>query len=170
MHHKNERVNRILNPAGCFLLTALLCSCAFYGSSPNEQHTGFFAPVLEIYRGPLNHLYAIRGGQCPMYPTCSEYSRQVIAKHGLAIGWIMATDRLLRCGRDETRLAPLILVDGQLKSYDPVVENDFWWFHQHPRLSPLPLDPSPAAGAIRANGPAIGGGPDKVFDLSQISN
>lgn len=154
-----EQIKRILNPAGCLLLAALLCSCAYSGSSPGGQRAGFFSPILEIYRGPLNHLYAIRGGQCPMYPTCSEYSRQAIAKHGPVIGWMMTTDRLLRCGRDETHLAPKIMVDGQLKTYDPVTDNDFWWAHKADRLAPQPLDHSPASAGSR----------DKVFDLSGIT-
>ncbi len=122
------------HPAACLLLAAMLNSCAISTSPPADRPAGFLAAVLEIYRGPLNHLYAIRGGQCPMYPTCSEYSRQAIARHGLVIGWMMTTDRLLRCGRDETRLAPKIMIGGRLKTYDPVEENDFWWFSdQSPR-------------------------------------
>ena len=43
------------------------------------------------------------------------------------MGWIMAMDRLMRCGRDETRLSPKIMIYGKLKYYDPVEKNDFWW-------------------------------------------
>ena len=62
-----------------------------------------------------------------MHPSCSEYARQAMAKHGRVKGWLMATDRLMRCGRDETRLAPKVWVNGQIKYYDPVDNNDFWW-------------------------------------------
>lgn len=63
-----------------------------------------------------------------MYPSDSEYSIQAIEKHGMFMGWIMSIDRLMRCGRDETRLAPAILVHGRKKTYDPVEGNDFWWY------------------------------------------
>ena len=74
----------------------------------------------------MNHLKAVRRGECQMYPSCSEYSRQAIARYGFAKGWVMSMDRLLRCGRDEIRLAPRILVNGKWKYYDPVESNDVW--------------------------------------------
>ncbi|MCJ7539262.1 MAG: membrane protein insertion efficiency factor YidD [Desulfobacterales bacterium] len=83
--------------------------------------------MIEFYRGPLNHLSAVRSGECPMYPSDSKYSLQSIQKHGMFVGWIMAMDRLMRCGRDETRLSPKIIINGKSKYYDPVEKNDFWW-------------------------------------------
>jgi len=38
----------------------------------------------------------------------------------------MAMDRLMRCGRDEARLAPKVLIDGKWKIYDPLENNDVW--------------------------------------------
>lgn len=63
-----------------------------------------------------------------MYPSCSNYSIQSLKKHGFFIGWIMSCDRLMRCGGDEMRLSPKIFSNGKLKCYDPVENNDFWWF------------------------------------------
>jgi hypothetical protein len=62
-----------------------------------------------------------------MYPSCSEYGLQCFKKHGFVMGWTMVWDRLYRCGRDELRLCPTIVVNGEAKCYDPVFENDFWW-------------------------------------------
>jgi hypothetical protein len=62
-----------------------------------------------------------------MYPSDSEYSLQSIKKHGMLAGWVMSMDRLMRCGRDETRLSPGVFVNGKWKTYDPVEKNDFWW-------------------------------------------
>lgn len=90
-----------------------------------------FNPLLAIvrfYRGPLDHLSAVKRGECPMHPSCSEYSVQSLQKHGFLIGWIMTCDRLMRCGNDELRLSPSIHAKGKLKCYDPVEANDFWWF------------------------------------------
>jgi len=95
-------------------------SDALYSDSPA---TG----IIHFYQGPLNHLSAVKYGQCPMYPNCSEYALSAIAKHGALIGWIMTFDRLMRCGRDEINLSPEIIVNGQWKTYDTVAQNDFWW-------------------------------------------
>jgi putative membrane protein insertion efficiency factor len=36
-------------------------------------------------------------GYCRFYPTCSEYSRQVIKKRGILVGIPLALWRILRC-------------------------------------------------------------------------
>jgi len=61
-----------------------------------------------------------------MHPSCSEYSRQAIARFGFARGWVMSMDRLMRCGRDETRFAPKLWVNGKVKYFDPIENNDLW--------------------------------------------
>ncbi len=83
--------------------------------------------IVAFYRGPLDHLSAVRYGGCPMHPSCSEYARKCLNKHGFIKGSIMAMDRLMRCGRDEMKLSPKIRVAGEIKYYDPVEGNDFWW-------------------------------------------
>lgn len=75
-----------------------------------------------------DHISAADGDRCPMQPSCSSYAAAAIEKHGPAIGWIMAFDRLVRCGRDEKSLSMKIAVDKQEYTYDPVDANDFWWF------------------------------------------
>ena len=67
------------------------------------------------------------GHRCPMYPSCSAYARDAVKKHGPLLGWIMTSDRLVRCGRDELKLGPAIRVNGSNQTYDPVENNDFWW-------------------------------------------
>lgn len=111
------------------LSACLLISCAHSNAQEKapKKSDGLYSSILEIYRGPLNHLSAVRRGECPMYPSCSEYSGLAIRKHGLAVGWMMTMDRLMRCGRDELKLAPPIFVDGEWRYYDPVENNDFWW-------------------------------------------
>ena len=84
--------------------------------------------AIQFYRGPLNHLAAVRFGECPMHPSDSEYSLESFNKHGWVLGWIMTMDRLLRCGRDETRRSPPVRVDGKWKVHDPLANNDFWWY------------------------------------------
>ena len=70
---------------------------------------------------------SVDGNRCPMEPTCSRYCLEAIKKHGSLAGWIMCSDRLMRCGRDEEKLAPPGWVNGEKGSYDPLSKNDFWW-------------------------------------------
>jgi hypothetical protein len=42
----------------------------------------------------------MRGTLCPMLPSCSEYARISVVRHGLLFGSLMAADRLHRCGHD----------------------------------------------------------------------
>ncbi len=100
--------------------------CAHHPAAP-ASGSGPLTSAIEFYRGPLNHLNAVRTGSCPMHPGCSEYSRQAIDRHGPVLGWIMACDRLMRCGRDELDRAAPVLVDGQRRYLDPVSRNAGWW-------------------------------------------
>ena len=67
------------------------------------------------------------GDRCAMHPSCSRYAQQAIKREGIIKGWILTSDRLLRCGRDETRLAPTIYIKGVPHSYDLLDANTFWW-------------------------------------------
>ena len=84
------------------------------------------AALIRFFR---KYLSPVDGSECPMYPSCSQYSMACFEKHGFLMGWMMTWDRLYRCGRDELRLSPQMIVDGQYKCYDPVESNDFWWSH-----------------------------------------
>jgi putative component of membrane protein insertase Oxa1/YidC/SpoIIIJ protein YidD len=113
-----------------FLSSFLMISCGGLQAG-DESSPGPFSAMIKFYQGPLNHLSAVRHGECPMYPSCSEYARQAIEKHGEGKGWIMTCDRLMRCGRDETRSGQMIRVHGQWKYYDPLKNNEFWETPQH---------------------------------------
>jgi putative component of membrane protein insertase Oxa1/YidC/SpoIIIJ protein YidD len=89
-----------------------------------EAAPSLFRFLVEAYQ---ENISPIDGKDCPMYPSCSEYSIQSFNKHGSLVGWIMTVDRLFRCGRDELRLSPQIIVDGERRWYDPPERNDFWW-------------------------------------------
>ncbi len=110
-------------------MALFLFSCAT-SVDKNGASTPSFQPMaalIDFYQGPLNHCSAVRSGECPMYPSCSEYSRQAFQKYGVFVGTMIAADRLMRCGRDELKSAPLIFVDGKMKYYDPLEQNTSWW-------------------------------------------
>jgi putative membrane protein insertion efficiency factor len=55
------------------------------------------AALLLMLRG---YQYAIRpllGANCRFYPSCSEYAREAIDRHGAAKGCWMAMRRVVRC-------------------------------------------------------------------------
>jgi hypothetical protein len=58
-----------------------------------------------------------KGVRCPMFPSCSEYGRQCVARHGLVVGVLMTADRLHRCGHD-------------LRHYERSWSVSGGWFHE----------------------------------------
>ncbi|WP_457551877.1 membrane protein insertion efficiency factor YidD [Desulfobacula sp.] len=94
----------------------------FHWTIPSVQAENI---VVKFYQ---ENISPVDGDRCPMYPSCSVYASQAIEKHGLLIGWIMACDRLVRCGRDEVHKSKTIIASGRKLIYDPVEANDFWWF------------------------------------------
>lgn len=119
------KVMRFLWPAMAVFLFSCVTSVDKDGvSTPSFQPMN---ALIAFYQGPLNHCSAVRSGECPMSPSCSEYSRQAFQKYGVFIGAMIAADRLMRCGRDELKSAPLILVDGKWKYHDPLDQNTSWW-------------------------------------------
>lgn len=112
----------VLVPA--FLVIAVLFSgCATRVPPGSDQP---LANLVQLYRGPLDHLNAVRSGTCPMHPSCSSYALESTEKKGFFVGWMMAFDRLLRCGRDELNYAPKIPVNGKWRYHDPIEANDIW--------------------------------------------
>jgi len=67
------------------------------------------------------------GRRCSYYPSCSNYALLAIAKHGAVLGSIMTFDRLQH-EANEVRYSPLIVTGGEIKVYDPLENNDYWWY------------------------------------------
>ena len=93
-------------------------------TDPQDQPNTPLSGPLAFYK---RFISGADGERCPMFPTCSTYASQAFAKHGPLMGWIMASDRLLRCGRDEARSGSIVKIGGQGHIYDPLENNDFWW-------------------------------------------
>ncbi|MFW5930267.1 MAG: membrane protein insertion efficiency factor YidD [Desulfosalsimonas sp.] len=118
-------------PAAVLLCLALIAGsgCAFkrIADPGPEADTGPLGVIINIYQGPLDHLSAVRTGRCSMYPSCSHYAQAAAEKHGPLVGAMLASDRLIRCGRSELDYAPKIPVNGKWRYYDPLYANDFWF-------------------------------------------
>lgn len=94
-----------------------------------EQKENSFPQVmaeffLKFYR---NYLSTVDSDRCPSYPSCSFYAWQAIRQHGTWKGLIMTFDRLIH-EADEVQRAPLIEINGHYRYYDPVENNNFWWY------------------------------------------
>ena len=125
------------------LLTAffmiLLCSPASAldkktpkpSSDTSRAEEGGFNPgswLISLYR---DHISAVDGDRCPSIPSCSAYSVQAFKKHGFIMGWFMTVDRLIHEGSDEEKISPVIYSRGKWMIFDPLKNNDFWWYHEH---------------------------------------
>jgi putative membrane protein insertion efficiency factor len=119
-----------------FLILDALFGSVFAGQDVKpDDHPEVLHKTQEIKEGaPLypiklyqDYISSADGDRCQMYPTCSQYCSEAIKKHGALLGWIMCSDRLIRGGRDETKLSDPVWIDGKKRSYDPVSNNDFWW-------------------------------------------
>jgi putative membrane protein insertion efficiency factor len=46
------------------------------------------------------------GPRCMFHPSCSEYAKQALARHGAIVGSLMAADRYMRCNGMDRDLYP----------------------------------------------------------------
>lgn len=107
-----------------FMFTTFNLNTAVAEDTPHEDDTSILASPLTLYQSTISKA---DGQRCPMYPSCSHYATQAIKRHGKILGWLLTADRLLRCGRDETRRVPKVMVNGNQRAYDPLEANTFWW-------------------------------------------
>jgi hypothetical protein len=81
------------------------------------------APVLFYQRFMGPHW----GQRCAYYPSCSNYALLAIRKHGAVIGTIMIFDRFQH-ESNEAKYSPRILAGEEIRVYDPLENNDYWWY------------------------------------------
>lgn len=93
-------------------------------STTQRESTPVMTAPIRFYQ---KYLSGADGHRCPMTPSCSNYALQAMQRHGAIKGWIMACDRLMRCGRDELKLSPSAMTQNGIRCQDPVQSNDFWW-------------------------------------------
>ena len=88
----------------------------------NQESSLFLFPI-SFYQKIISPAV---GNRCQMSPSCSAYSKEAFQTHGFFLGWIMTCDRLMRCGRDETHLAPGVWTPEGRLNLDPLSGNDSW--------------------------------------------
>jgi hypothetical protein len=101
------------------------------GAPANEPARGETGILEEIISAPVyfyQHFLAHQWGRtCAYHPSCSNYSLLAIRKHGALVGAMLTFDRLQH-EADEARTSPPILIGRQIKVYDPLENNDYWWY------------------------------------------
>lgn len=78
-----------------------------------------FIFVYQTIISPMLHAFSLSttGGGCRFYPTCSEYSKQVLTKYGVSLKSLtMVLGRLLRCQPFKFNFYK----DKKNSGYDPV--------------------------------------------------
>ena len=53
--------------------------------------------LLAVIRGYQYALRPMLGANCRFYPSCSDYAREAIERHGALAGTSLAARRILRC-------------------------------------------------------------------------
>ena len=115
---------RIFIPMIIFFLTGATALAGPEAVKPPVQDA---APLMTApIRLFQKYLSGADGHRCPMTPSCSSYAAEAIRRYGALKGWIMASDRLMRCGRDELKRSPSILTPNGIRCQDPVERNAIW--------------------------------------------
>lgn len=131
MSHKNDGSGKSFTAALRFALPAtvaillLMIAGHVQAQSPESAENGVqrHSPL-----AALQHFVSRADGpRCPMVPSCSQYASQAFKQHNIFVGWMLTCDRLLRCGRDETRLAPSLRTPDGPRAQDPLSTNINWW-------------------------------------------
>ena len=77
-------------------------------STASGPSDGQDAAWLRGLQGFFSAISRVDGTRCPMAPTCSAYSIQSFRDYGLLRGFVMTSDRLVRCGGNTTQWVPII--------------------------------------------------------------
>jgi len=121
-----KRLTSILLVLG-FLILGSYGKASAEPSHPPDETEGF-NPALWLVNLYREHISPIDGDRCPSLPSCSAYCVQAMQKHGFFLGWMMTVDRLVHEGQEETTVSSVVFPEGKWKIYDPVWNNDFWWY------------------------------------------
>lgn len=80
------------------------------------------AALIRFYRSQISPAL---GARCSLEPSCSEYARQAISRHGL-LGLAMFADRTVREPTVVAEKARPIRVSGRWRYVDPLDDHDEW--------------------------------------------
>jgi uncharacterized protein len=88
--------NPVSEPAVVHDDNSLATSDASGVTSSRQRSAGSWL-LLILVRMYVIFLSPFLGGACRFYPSCSNYAREAIERHGARLGTVLALKRLLRC-------------------------------------------------------------------------
>jgi uncharacterized protein len=97
--------------------------CGENGEHSNVNERFLLINGIRLYQ---EYLSSIRGRECPMIPSCSEYGIESIRKFGI-IGLFLAADRINRCGKSTEIYDEVFLSDHaqiKVRFHDPPCMDD----------------------------------------------
>lgn len=85
-----------------------------------KSDNSYFNPTLKQRESAVNeyigiyqkYISGIRGQECPMYPSCSNFGLKVFSETNFAMAFITTSDRLLRCGHDHSNYSLTLQSNG----------------------------------------------------------
>lgn len=80
-----------------------------YFNDSIKKNTSAATDYIGIYQ---KYISGIRGQECPMYPSCSNYGIKTFSETGFASAFIQTSDRLLRCGHDHDNYSLTLRKNG----------------------------------------------------------
>jgi len=101
----------------------LRAECAISASSSPDSLTGRpFQWLIAFYRREIGPAL---GRRCSLTPSCSEYGRQALRRHGV-LGLALIGDRTVREPQVVAEKASPVFRDGRWRYSDPVETHDWW--------------------------------------------
>jgi putative membrane protein insertion efficiency factor len=111
------------------LLSLCLFTQAHQETNPVKLLTGL---AFDVYQ---KFVSTSQGDVCNFYPSCSQFGREAVEKHGILWGSLMAADRLMRCNPwAHTNLHSYYSGIKKSKLYDPIERN--YIFGKLPAIKP----------------------------------
>jgi putative component of membrane protein insertase Oxa1/YidC/SpoIIIJ protein YidD len=98
----------------CLLLLSFCCIYKAHGQiqSNNAHFTAKESSTQDYIKFYQKYISGIRGGECPMYPSCSAYGMKVFSETGFAAGFVLTAERLMRCGHEQHYYALTLQPNG----------------------------------------------------------
>lgn len=92
---------------------------SFFNNSMNKKESAA-NDYIGFYQ---KYISGIRGQECPMYPSCSNFGLKTFSETNFASAFVMTSDRILRCGHDHNNYS-LTLRNNGFKYLDyPAYDN-----------------------------------------------
>jgi len=107
-----------------FLFNALVCNGQTFnekvnGNSVKTKHYYFNPSIKQRQSAALDYIgfyqkyiSGIRGQECPMYPSCSNFGMKVFSEKNFASAFMLTSDRLIRCGHEHNNYSLTLRPNG----------------------------------------------------------